>query len=167
MTVPIAYGFRRAVAGDVPLIDGWLRLPHVARWWGPEARFDPGKLADPRQDVRIVTLGGQEIGYMQDYDPHGWEGHPFAWLPPGARGVDQFIGPPELLGQGHGPRFIAQRVAAMFAAGAPAIGTDPDPGNARAIAAYRKAGFAVAGAATEGPWGHYLPMVAQRPGSAV
>ncbi|MCB1358548.1 MAG: GNAT family N-acetyltransferase [Maritimibacter sp.] len=162
----MSYGFRRAVAADAPLIDGWLRLPHVAEWWGPEARFDPGKLADARQDVRIVTLAGREIGYMQDYDPHGWEGHPFAWLPPGARGVDQFIGPADMLGLGHGPRFIAQRLAALFAAGAPAIGTDPHPDNARAIAAYRKAGFAVAGPPADSPWGRYLPMVALRPGPA-
>ena len=166
MTASISYEFRRAGTADVPLIDGWLRLPHVAQWWGPEARFDAGKLADPRQDVRIVTLGDREIGYMQDYDPHGWEAHPFAGLPPGARGVDQFIGPADMLGQGHGSRFIAQRMAALFAGGAPAIGTDPHPDNARAIAAYRKAGFAVAGAAAEGPWGRYLPMVALKPGAA-
>ena len=123
MDASSSYGFRRAVRADKPLIDGWLRQPHVAAWWGPDASFDVGKLADPRQDVRIVTLDGRDIGYMQDYDPHGWEVHPFAGLAAGARGTDQFIGPAALVGQGHGPRFIAARMAALFAAGAPVLGT--------------------------------------------
>jgi hypothetical protein len=30
--------FRPLVAGDIPLLDDWLRRPHVAEWWGaPEA----------------------------------------------------------------------------------------------------------------------------------
>ena len=163
MDASSSYGFRRAVRADKPLIDGWLRQPHVAAWWGPDASFDVGKLADPRQDVRIVTLDGRDIGYMQDYDPHGWEVHPFAGLPAGARGTDQFIGPAALVGLGHGPRFIAARMAALFAAGAPVLGTDPHPDNHRAIAAYRKAGFTVAGPAADGPWGRYLPMQALAP----
>ena len=63
------------------------------------------------------------------------------YLPPGSRGIDQSIGVPELLGRGHGSAFIRQFIEGKLASGAPRIVTDPDPGNARAIRAYEKAGF--------------------------
>ena len=46
-----------------------------------------------------------------------------------------------MLNRGHGSAFIRAHVDDLFAAGAPVVGTDPDPSNARAIRAYRKAGF--------------------------
>ena len=46
-----------------------------------------------------------------------------------------------MLNRGHGSAFIRAHVERLFADGSPAIGTDPDPANARAIRAYAKAGF--------------------------
>ena len=166
MDAPPRFAFRPATLDDLPLIAGWLAQPHVAQWWGDDATFDAEDLSDPRVDVRIVCRAGQPIGYMQDYDPHGWADHPLGFLPVGARGTDQFLGPADLLGQGLGPAFIAARMSELFGCGAPAVGTDPDPRNARAIAAYRKAGFRSAGAASAGHWGPFLPMVAWAPGKA-
>jgi aminoglycoside 6'-N-acetyltransferase len=62
-----------------------------------------------------------------------------------------------------GTAFIAERVLALFAEGAPAVGTDPHPDNARAIAAYRKVGFAVVGGPEETEWGRVVRMEMWRP----
>lgn len=99
---------------------------------------------------------------MQDYAVHGWDDHHFAYLPTGSRGIDQFIGPEQMVGRGHGSAFIAQRMRALFAAGAPVIATDPHPENKRAIAVYQKLGFRPVGLARETAWGHVLPMEARR-----
>ena len=48
-----------------------------------------------------------------------------------------------MLDRGHGSAFIRAHADRLFRAGSPAIGTDPDPANARAIRAYEKAGFRV------------------------
>lgn len=99
---------------------------------------------------------------MQDYSVHGEEDHPFAALPKGSRGIDQFIGEPDMIGLGHGSAFIRARMKALFDAGAPVIGTDPHPANERAIAVYRKLGFEPYGAPQETRWGLILPMLARR-----
>lgn len=59
----------------------------------------------------------------------------------GTRGIDQFIGEPKLISQGHGTAFIRLFVESLFKVGAPRIITDPNPRNSRAIRAYAKAGF--------------------------
>ena len=61
--------------------------------------------------------------------------------PDGTRGIDQFIGEPDMVDRGHGSAFIKTFIDGLIAGGAPRIITDPDPANARAIRAYEKAGF--------------------------
>ncbi|MBS8225552.1 GNAT family N-acetyltransferase [Vannielia litorea] len=158
--MPRRYGFRAASLDDLPMLRRWLAVPEVARWWGADDPFDAEALAGTRHWPHIVSLDGTPFAYIQHYDPQGWPDHPFRHLPPGSRGIDQFIGLPDLLGQGHGPGFIRQHMATLYAAGAPVICTDPHPDNARAIAAYRKCGFEVVGAPRDTPWGRILPMEA-------
>jgi aminoglycoside 6'-N-acetyltransferase len=122
------------------------------------ACFFEEAMADPHTAAWIVELDGRAIAYAQDYDPHAWPGHHFAHLPLGARGVDQSIGPAELVGRGHGSAFVRQHCDRLFAKGAPAIGTDPHPDNARAIRAYQKAGFANASGPLDTSWGRALLM---------
>ncbi len=162
MTGAIRYTFRRARAADLELLLAWQTRPHVREWWGDP---EPGKrreFGDPRVARWIVGAAGQPFAYMQDYTVHGWEDHHFYDLPAGSRGIDQFIGEPDMLGKGHGSAFIAQRIRALFDEGAPVIATDPHPDNARAIAAYKKAGFRELRAAEETPWGRVLPMAISR-----
>lgn len=154
------YGFRPVTLADLDLVRRWQAEPQVRAWWGEDDPFDAGDLADPRVRLWIVDWDGVPFAFLQDYDVHGWKGHHFGYLPKGARGIDQFIGEPGMLGQGHGPAFIRQRVAALFAAGAPVIGTDPHPDNARAIRAYEKAGFRIVGPAEETDWGLAIRMEA-------
>ena len=159
-----AYGFRPASAADLPLLRSWIARPHVRAWWGEGDPFDAGDLESPLFAAWIVETGGRPFAYMQDYAVHGFEAdHHLGFLPPGARGIDQFIGEPDMTGRGHGTAFIGQRVRAMFGSCVPAVGTDPHPDNARAIKAYRKAGFRAEGPPRETRWGLVQPMAA-RPG---
>jgi aminoglycoside 6'-N-acetyltransferase len=154
-----AYRFRPFTRADLPLIHEWRARPHVIRWWGPpEVERAEQSLLDPNRAMWIVELAGRPFAYAQDYDPHAWDPHPFAHLPPGARGIDQYIGEPDFLNQGHGSAFVRQHCDRLFAAGVTAIGTDPHPDNARAVRAYRKAGFAITGGPVETRWGRALLM---------
>ena len=134
-------------------------MPHVTQWWGPpEVEAVAEALADPRIAIWIVAHEGRAFAYAQDYAPHDWDDHPFAHLPPGARGIDQYIGEPDMLDRGHGSAFIRAHCARLFAAGAPAIGTDPHPDNRRAIRACEKAGFRIASEPRDTRWGRAVLM---------
>lgn len=155
----MTYDFRPVTSADLPLLTRWRAMPQVVRWWGPtEVEVPSDTFADPRVAMWIVSLDGRPFAYAQDYDPHDWDPHPFAHLPPGSRGIDQYIGEPELLDQGHGSAFVRAHCDRLFLAGAPAIGTDPHPDNARAIRAYEKAGFHLASQPTETRWGRATLM---------
>jgi aminoglycoside 6'-N-acetyltransferase len=131
----------------------------VAEYWGPPDVEDPEEmLADGRVAMWMVEHEGRPFAYAQDYSPHDWQPHPFAHLPAGARGIDQYIGEPEMIGRGHGSAFVRAHCDRLFAAGAPAIGTDPHPDNRRAIRAYEKAGFAIAAGPLDTRWGRALLM---------
>lgn len=129
---------------DLPLLARWLVEPHVAKWWD-----DPVKALKSIEEhidsisvePFIVELNGKPIGYIQSYDPHLEDGHPYQDQPTGTLGIDQFIGPPDLIGKGHGPRMIEAFVELLFEEGAIRVIIDPDPANAAAIRAYEKAGF--------------------------
>ncbi len=144
---PAPYSFRPVTAEDLPLIALWLGRPHVAAWWDDEDGLAEvcQAMADPSTRPHIVAHEGRPIGYIQCYDPHLEEGHPYRDQPRGTLGIDQFIGEPDLIGIGHGSRFIDAFVESLFREGAARIVTDPHPTNGRAIRAYQKAGFKVIG----------------------
>lgn len=165
MTQP-AYHFRPATALDMPMLEGWQREPHVARWWEASPYTPEDFEPDPKISLWIVERDGKPFAFMQDYDVHGWgPDHHFAYLPQGSRGIDQYIGAPDMIGQGHGPAFMAQHIAVLFAAGVPVIGTDPHPDNARAIKVYGRLGFGATGSPMETPWGRVIRMELQNPGA--
>lgn len=158
-----AYRFRPAAEADLPLLRRWRRMPHVIEWWGdPEIEPEGEKMADPRVAMWIVEHEGRPFAYAQDYSPHDWEGHPFDYLPPGSRGIDQYIGEPEMVGRGHGSAFVRVHCERLFEDGAPAIGTDPHPDNMRARRAYEKAGFRTASGPVETLWGLAVLMENKR-----
>lgn len=140
------YDFRRASPHDLSLIHKWLETPAVREWWvdadgEPADPIDEDDLNEPDVAMWIVSYQSTPFAFIQDYDPHAWPDHHFGYLPPQSRGIDQFIGVPELLGCGHGSAFIRAHANRLVAEGAPVIGTDPNPPNLRAIRAYQKAGF--------------------------
>jgi aminoglycoside 6'-N-acetyltransferase len=142
--VPGSYSFRPMAAADLPTIRHWLATPHVSEWWGdPLEQFAlvSGDLHHPSMQQFIVVIGDRSFAYLQCYDPAAWPNHGFGPIAVDARGIDQFIGEPDFIGQGHGSRFIRAFVDTLLHAGTPLVLTDPSPTNTRAIRAYEKAGF--------------------------
>lgn len=142
-----SYGFRRMTSADLPLTSRWLQTPDVRRWWveadgAPADPFGEDDLKDANVAMWIVSHAGRPFAFLRDYEPHAWPGHHFGQLP-------------------HGPAFIRAHVDSLFAAGAPVVGTDPHPANARAIRAYCKAGF-IPGEARDTAWGLSLLMTRGR-----
>jgi len=138
------YGFRAVTAKDLPMLERWLAEPHLSQWWGDPAESvaEIGQAIDSIEtEPLIVELDGKPVAYLQSYDPHLEDGHPYQDQPTGTLGIDISIGLPELIGKGHGPAIIRQFVETLFEEGTPRVIIDPDPGNARAIRAYEKAGF--------------------------
>lgn len=162
MMTTIQYSFRRATLDDLDVLMEWQSKPHVRVWWDSDEPYDEEELADPRVARWIVSTFGRPFAFMQDYTVHGWEDHHFAQLPKDSRGIDQYIGDPEMIGVGHGSAFIGARMQALFDEGAPVIATDPHPGNRQAIAVYIKLGFEPLGPPQETQWGLILPMMARR-----
>lgn len=160
--VTVRFEFQPATLDDLPLLRQWQKEPHVSAWWDSDEPFDADDLRDPRVSRWIVSFNGASFAYMQDYSVHGWDTHPFAYLPPGSRGIDQYIGEIGMMGQGYGKAIIRQRMDALFSLGAPVIAVDPHPLNARAIAVYEKVGFRIVGPEQDSPWGRILPMAAHR-----
>jgi aminoglycoside 6'-N-acetyltransferase len=152
----VNYAFRPFAAYDLSVVRGWIGTPDVSGWWEDDGDLEEG-LASPAIRQWIVSLDERPFAYLQDYDPHAWPDHPFAFPPPGSRGIDQFIGVPELIGAGHGSAFIRHHVEQLFAGGVPAVGTDPHPDNTRAVRAYEKAGF-TPGRTQDTEWGLCLLM---------
>jgi aminoglycoside 6'-N-acetyltransferase len=137
------YVFHPMCAGDLPLVRQWLETPEVARWWGEadeQYALVSGDLDHPDMDQFIVAIGEHRFGYLQCYALSTWNQN-FGAQPSTTRGIDQFIGVPDMIGRGHGSSFIRQFVDALLASGVPRVVTDPDPGNGRAVRAYTKAGF--------------------------
>ena len=130
-------------ADDLPLVKRWLAMPHVTEWWGDaDEQFElvSGDLSHPAMDQFIVAIDGRPFGYLQCYDLTAWNSG-FGPQPLGTRGIDQFIGEPDLVDRGHGSAFIRTFAGGLLAAGTPRLVTDPDPANHRAVRAYAKAGF--------------------------
>ena len=152
------YSFRTATVDDLPMLSEWQRRPHVAAWWDASTEYTPDDLLDRRMAIWIVGFDDRPFAFLQDYDVHGWPDHPFGYLPPGSRGIDQFIADPAMLGIGHGSAFIRLHVLDLLGQGVPVVGTDPDPRNGRAIAAYGKVGFTVVAGPVETEWGPSLLM---------
>ena len=152
----MTYTFRRATEGDLPLLNEWIGRPHVAAWW--EDAIDADDLADPQSRAWIVALDDRPFAHLQDYAVHGFGPHPFDYLPAGARGTDQFIGEADLLDRGHGAAMLRHWCERLFAEDVPVVGVDPHPDNARAIAAYRRAGFVETERVLDTDWGRCLLM---------
>jgi aminoglycoside 6'-N-acetyltransferase len=138
-----AYAFRPMSTADLPTIKKWLETPHVAEWWpDPAEQFDlvSGDLDHPDMAQFIVAADAREFAYLQCYNISAWNVG-FGPQPDGTRGLDQFIGEADMLGQGHGSAFIRAFADQLLATGTPRVVIDPDPGNERAIRSYEKAGF--------------------------
>jgi aminoglycoside 6'-N-acetyltransferase len=138
------YSVRPALSADLPLLRRWLRTPEVVRWWG-----DPDEqCALIEEDLRgtamtqwIVSHADRPFAYAQAYEVHAWPQPHFAGLPPGTLAIDTFIGEPDMLYRGHGPKFLRLLAEHVLGTGAPGLAIDPALDNYPAWSAYRAAGF--------------------------
>jgi len=139
-----AYVFRPMSEADLPLMKRWLAEPHVKQWWGDtyeQFEIVSGDLEVEAMDQFIVAKDDRPFGYLQCYNPEVWPDNGLGVHPKGTRGIDQFIGEPDMVDRGHGSAFIRSFIDRLLDGGAARVITDPDPANARAIRAYEKAGF--------------------------
>jgi aminoglycoside 6'-N-acetyltransferase len=138
------YQFRPISVADLPMIRRWLETPHVAQWWhDPDEQFALVRddLDHPAMDQFVVTAHDRPFAYLQCYDPNAWPEGGLGIHPDGTRGIDQFIGEPDMIDCGHGSALIRSFVDNLLNTGTPRVVTDPDPKNIRAVRAYEKAGF--------------------------
>ena len=155
------YTFRPMTAADLPMLRNWLEEPHVTEWWGDAAEqfaLVRGDLDDPAMEQFIVAVGDRPFAYLQCYDPSAWPDNGFGLQPLGTRGMDQFIGEPDMIDRGHGSALIRNFLERLIRSGTPRVVTDPDPANLRAVRAYEKAGFESVGL-VDTPDGRALLMV--------
>ena len=138
------YEFRPMSAADLPMVRRWLEAPHVAQWWhDPDEQFAlvSEDLDHPAMDQFVVAAENRPFAYLQCYDPTAWSDNGLGTHPLGTRGIDQFIGEPDMVDRGHGSALIRSFVDDLLNTGTPRVVTDPDPENIRAVRAYEKAGF--------------------------
>lgn len=143
------FEFRPLCEADLPLLHGWLNLPHLREWWGSERTFDevrekylPRIAGEDAAQPYIASLDGEPVGYIQSYRAGAVAG----WYPddpgPGVWGIDQFLADGDRLGMGLGTAMVSQFVARLFENPAVTeVRLDPHPDNHRAIRCYEKAGF--------------------------
>ena len=130
-------------AADLPMIKRWLETPHVSEWWHDAAeQFElvSGDLVHPDMAQFIVAAEARPFAYLQCYNLSAWNAG-FGPQPAGTRGIDQFIGEADMMGQGHGSAFVRAFIEDLLNSGIPRVVLDPKPTNSRAIRAYEKAGF--------------------------
>ncbi len=149
-----SYSFAPLREGDLALVRRWLLEPHVRRWWDdgvqmpyPDAVIEGYRAALRGEDPtyhHIALLDGVPAGMFQHYRiaDHADYARALA-LGEEAIGVDLFIGEPDLVGQGHGPRmlraFLRDVALPFHAVDVCVIG--PSVRNEPAIRAYEKVGF--------------------------
>jgi aminoglycoside 6'-N-acetyltransferase len=137
---------------DLPAVEAWLRLPHVARWWTPDTTAE-AEIAKYRQRVRpdtksathmlMVTLDGTPVGWCQWYR---WADYPADADAIGAHegeiGIDYATGDPAQVGRGVGTTLIA-RLTTAIRCRHPSAGilTDPDAANAASRRVLEKNSF--------------------------
>ena len=138
----MSYHFRELTESDFPLMLRWLQTPHVKAWWDDgddtlEKVAEHYGLDDEDDSGGYILLettpDGAErpIGYFQYELSEDRE-----------IGIDQFIGEPDRVGKGIGPRAIGIFVAMLREQYGPLpIVLDPAPDNKQAIRCYEKAGF--------------------------
>lgn len=155
MSAPLSQeiAFRPVETGDLPMLAAWIAQPHWQEWWG-DPETEVGYIRDMiegRDDTCspfLITLAGTPAGYIQVWrvGPHqipAWTAES-PWLlevPAEAVGVDLSLADGARLSQGLGSAALRRFAESLVAQGHETILIDPDPGNARAVAAYRKAGF--------------------------
>lgn len=143
--------FRPLSRSDFPLLERWLKEPHVLRWWREplegaelEAKYGPRIDGIEPTFVFVIDCDGRPVGWIQWYRWADYQRHARRI---GAAlsdaGIDLAIGAPEMIGRGLGPfvirTFLDQVV--FVDPSVTAVVSDPEASNVRSRRAFEKAGF--------------------------
>jgi aminoglycoside 6'-N-acetyltransferase len=145
---------RVLVPGDLVLVEGWLREPHVSRWFlaGSSVEDEIGDLrasvggAQPTRPL-LVLDAGQPVGWCQWYrcaDYPVWAADAGAAV--GDIGIDYAIGDPGGVGRGLGTGLVGalvRHVRRQYPAGGIIAG--PEAANIASRRVLEKNGFALLG----------------------
>jgi aminoglycoside 6'-N-acetyltransferase len=141
--------FEPLVEGDLPLVREWLGRGHVHRWWRDPVDQDIAEMHDALAgrdptSYYLIVLDGRPIGLIQTYrvsDHPDWE--EVVNVGRGVAGLDLFIGEPDLIGRGHGPRILGEfaRRVVLTDPELHAVVAAVDEENRRSWRAFEKAGF--------------------------
>lgn len=150
---------RPSTPADADLVTAWLADPAVHRWWGGRPLSREEVLAkycgarEPDVTVFVVEVADRPAGVVQVWQDAER---------PGIGGLDLFLAAAEQ-GRGTGP-FVARLLATdLLRRGWTSVTADPAEENVRAVAAWRRAGFAPTGATGEED-GHRTVLLEFRPG---
>jgi RimJ/RimL family protein N-acetyltransferase len=147
-----AIAFRPLGAGDLQQVFLWLGRPHVCKWYAPApssfaevaAKYGPRTAAGNAVRAFVVTLDGNDVGYIQTYAIDLFPEYAAqVGCAAGTAGVDLFIADPWRMNHGLGSavvrRFVDEVVFAQDDIDTCIAG--PSEGNAASIRAFEKAGF--------------------------
>jgi RimJ/RimL family protein N-acetyltransferase len=137
--------FQPLSADDLPLVEEWLRRPHVARWWRDDidrslAEYRGAIEGREPTDHYLIVVEGTPVGMIQTYlvsDYPEWEA--VVQVGEGVAGVDILIGEEELTGRGLGPEVLARFAREVITV--PSVVATVDEENRRSWRAFEKAGF--------------------------
>lgn len=128
------------------LLFGWLKSPHVMRWWGDPAPQLAAALDRPEDSGHsLISLDGILVGYLrwQRVSRVALDAVGLHEIPDDAVDIDILIGAAQQVGMGIGPRALELLIASLRAE--PSVhwaGMSTSVDNIAAIRAYEKAGFA-------------------------
>jgi aminoglycoside 6'-N-acetyltransferase len=145
----------RDAVDEYERIAAWRNLPHVREWWEPDnppataesvaAEYGADVLGTTATRVGIIEVDGAPVGLIQWYPWAAYEPDLVAagmTVPPGAWGLDIFIGDPRRVGGGIGSAAVRLLCDHLFGAeGATAVAFCVEKDNRRARRAYEKAGL--------------------------
>ena len=126
------------------LLQSWLVQHHWREWWGePEEELAMIYAVDQGEHFPFIACVNDEpVAYVQCWWPAQHPDVPWVKeMTMTERGIDISIGDAAHLGKGLGTMIVKAFAQKLFAEGATRLVIDPDKNNARAIAAYIKAGF--------------------------
>jgi aminoglycoside 6'-N-acetyltransferase len=126
-----------------PLIERWLRNPHVVRWWGIQEEFVSTLERRSPDTHALITAGGRPVGYLCWQHPSRAElvAAQLTDLPEHLVDIDILIGEPTCIGRGIGPQALTLLLKRLESEGVEVAGLAASVSNRSAIRAFEKAGF--------------------------
>jgi len=129
---------------DTPLLESWLRRPHVSRWWGdPLKALEEASRPPAGGDEALIAVDGVPVGYVRWQVPAREEldAAGLHELSDDIVDIDIAIGEADLLGRGIGSRVLSILRDRLTRDGGSTVMLATSVDNARAVRAYEKAGF--------------------------